>query len=440
MKPPSTHRSIRLSSVSGQLLKPAPRWTLALNALLALGLAAALVWADSAVLDEVTTGQGQVIPASRVQVVQNLEGGIVKAILAKEGEIVEKGQVLFQIDATGFGSSLEERLEKLAGMAAAIVRLQAEVSGTAPEFAAEMLRTRPQLVARERDLYAARRAELVAAIEALNQQAQQKQQEIAEIRSRISFREKDIALTKEAIKVIEPLVRDRLTSRMELIAQQSRLNQAEAELERARIELPKAEAALEEARRKMEEKRQNFRALALTQLNELQTGYAALSQSVKADQDRVERTDVRSPVKGVIKEIKVTTVGQVVRPGVDIAEIVPIEEALLIEADVRPSDIAFLRPGQGAVVKVTAYDFTLYGTLPGKVERISADTIKDEKGNPFYKIRVRTERGYLSLRDERLSIIPGMLVNIDILTGQKTVLQYFLKPIRRVADQALRER
>ncbi len=434
------HRTIRLTSVSGRLLKSAPRWTLALNSILALGIVAALVWADRAVLDEVTTGQGQVVPASRVQVVQNLEGGIVKAILAREGEVVEKGQILFQIDATGFGSSLEERLEKLAGMAAAIVRLQAEISGTAPDFPAEMLRTRPQLVARERDLYAARKAELDAGIDAQLQQVQQKIQEIAEIRSRISFREKDIALTKEAIRVIEPLVRDRLTSRMELITQQARLNQAEAELERGKIELPKAEAALEEARRKIEERRQNFRALALTQLNEIQTSFAALSQSVKADQDRVERTDVRSPVRGVVKEIKVNTVGQIVRPGVDIAEIVPIEEALLIEADVRPSDIAFLRPGQGAVVKVTAYDFTIYGALAGKVERISADTIKDEKGNPFYKIRVRTDRSYLNLKDDRLHIIPGMLVNIDILTGQKTVMQYFLKPIRRVADQALRER
>ncbi len=440
MAQPPAKNLVRVTSVSGRLLKPSPRWAFFLNTSVVVCILALIIWADHATLDEVTSGTGQVIPASRVQFVQNLEGGIVKAIKIRDGEVVERGQVLFQIDATGFGSSLEERLEKLAGMRLTLLRLQAELGGAEPVFPADIVKSHPQLAGRERELYNARKAELDAAVSALTQAAQQKTQEIAEIRSRTTFREKEIVLAKDAIKVIEPLVRDRLTSRLELINLQTKLNQLEAELDRAKIELPKAQAALEEARGKIEEKKQNFRALALTQLNEVQVNYSALSQTVRADMDRVERTEVRSPVRGVIKEIKITTVGQVIKPGSDIAEIIPIEDVLLVEADIRPSDIAFLRPNQEAVVKVTAYDFTVYGSLPGKVERISADTIKDEKGNPFYKIRVRTDRNFLARSSEKLHIIPGMLVQVDILTGEKTVLQYMLKPVRRVADQALRER
>jgi adhesin transport system membrane fusion protein len=439
-KGPASEEGRRITSISADLAKGPRRGAqIAVFALVAT-IAIFLGWAHFAKLDEVTVGLGRVIPASRTQVVQNLEGGIVNEILAREGEVVQKEQVLFRIDSTGFGSTLEEKQEELAGLRAMGARLDAEISGEQPEFPADLRESHPDFVAREQALFEARRQEYQATAETLQQQIEQKRLEIKGYESEIEVTERNLALSEEELALTRPSVREGISSRVELIRLQQRVNELRGKLASARISLDRARSALREAENRLDAHRTGFRSKVQTQLNEVRGRIAALSHTMRAFKDRVERRAVRSPVHGVVQTVNVTTIGQVVTPGMDLAEIIPIEDTLLVEARIRPSDVAFLRPGQRAVVKVTAYDFTVYGTLEGKLERISADTVEDDQGNTYYKINVRTETNHLKSKGERLPIIPGMVVEVNILTGEKSVLQYLLSPIRRMQRQALRER
>ena len=429
-----------ITSVSADLTRPPKRWAHGLLLTIVLAIALFAVWANWATLEEVTRGEGRVVPASKIQKVQNLEGGIVREILTKDGAIVKKGQVILRIDATGFGSTVAERREQLAAMRATIIRLRAEVANRPVKFPAKVIKERPDLVRRELALYRARQRESQAALNTLRQQLRQREQEINETRSRISHAEKGLKLAREELDLTRPLVRRGLTSKVQFLQLQTRVNELEERLAAAKLALPRLVAARSEAEKRIIERRSGDRSKALTQLNEVQARAAALEKAVQADLDKVNRTLVRSPVSGIVKEVKVSTVGQVVKPGDDLVEIVPLNDTLLIEAQIRPADIAFLHPGQKAVVKITAYDFTIYGTLPGKVERISADTVTNDRGESFYKILVRTNKAYLLSGKRKLNIIPGMIAQVDVLTGEKTVLEYIIKPLTRLRHEALRER
>ena len=232
-------------------------------------------------------------------------------------------------------------------------------------------------------------------------------------------------------------------ARVDLVRLERQVADLEGQVNSVRLSIPRAEAALTEAKRRVDEKDATFRSDALGELNQRRNQFAAMAERIQAERDRVTRTEVRSPVRGTIKEVKVNTVGGVIRPGQDLIEIVPLEETLLIEARIRPADIAFLRPGQQAMVKITAYDFSIYGGLRASLEQISADAIKDERGDKsetFFRIRLRTDKNSLGTDEHPLPIIPGMTATVDILTGQKTVLDYLLKPIFKARDRALRER
>jgi adhesin transport system membrane fusion protein len=231
-----------------------------------------------------------------------------------------------------------------------------------------------------------------------------------------------------------------VVSKVELLQLEREVNDLAGELESTRLAVPRIEAALQEAERRIDERRLNFRAEAQRELTAVQAEATALAEAITAAADQVKRTAVRSPVRGTIKRLLVTTVGGVVQPGEDLVEIVPLEDSLLVEAQVRPADIAFLHPGQPAKVKVTAYDFSIYGGLDGVVEEISADTITDDRGESFYRIRVRTAENALEHNGRTLPIIPGMTTQVDILTGEKTVMDYLLKPILKAKERALRER
>ena len=383
---------------------------------------------------------GQVIPASKIKVVQNLEGGIVSAILTKDGALVKEGQVLLRIDPTGFGARLNESLGRQAGMQTTLTRLRAESDGTEPDFDDELVAQWPDLVARELTLFLSRRDSLRASLSAFNELVLQRSQEIKELRNQIRVVGRSLALAQEELELMRPAVAEGIVSRVELFRTESRVNDLDGQLSSAKLSLPRIRATLAEAKQRLEERESQFRSEALLERNAIEVELSAMTETIGAEQDRVARTDVRSPVDGIIKEIKVTTIGQVVQPGLDLVEIVPLDDSLLIEAEVRPADIAFLRPGQPAVVKLTAYDFTLYGTLDGKLERISADTIEDEQGERFFKILVRTQRNFLGEESAGNSILPGMVAQVDVITGKKTVLQYITSPLLRVQGQALRER
>ncbi len=402
--------------------------------------AAMFFWADNAILDEVTTGTGKVIPSSQVQVVQNLEGGIVKEILVGEGQVVKKGQILVRIDDTGFAATFGETQAKKDALRAAIARLTAEIDDRPLEFPETLVQQRPDLVRSERTLYDLRRAELRSQIAVLEQQAAQRRQDLTELQSRLGQLKRSFDLANEELELTRPLIAGGAVSRVEVLRLEREVNDLKGDLDTATLSVPRARAALDEVSRRISEKRAIFRAEAQRELNDRRASLAVIGESITAARDRVVRADVRSPVHGTVKRLLVATIGGVVRPGMDIVEIVPLEDTLLVEARIRPTDIAFLRPGQAAMVKVTAYDFSIYGGLKATVEQISADTITDDRGESFFKIRVRTDRSYLGSLDKPLPIISGMTATVDILTGSKSVLDYLLKPILKARYNALRER
>lgn len=408
---------------------------------LALFLTVVIVWASWASLDEVTVGEGKVIPARKLQVVQNLEGGIIKDILVREGDQVEKDQTLILIDDTGFASNYGESRVKSLNLMAAVARLTAEVEGTQLAFPKELMTERPDFAETERANYIARQNSQKAELATLRQQLMQRQNELIELRSRMQKLERSYQLLLEELKTTAPLVETGAIARVEVLRLERQVNETKGDLDGTRLAIPRAEAAIEEIKGRIRERESAFKADAFKELTQRRGELAGVSEAIMGVKDRMERTDVRSPVRGIVQQIKVRTVGGVVRPGMDLVEIVPLDETLLVEARVRPSDIAFIHPGQAATVKLTAYDFSIYGGINGKVEKISADTVPDEKtGEGFYLIQVRTETTQLKNGPENLPIIPGMVASVDVLTGKKTVLDYLLKPFLKTKERAFRER
>ncbi|MGH1479088.1 MAG: HlyD family type I secretion periplasmic adaptor subunit [Geminicoccales bacterium] len=397
-------------------------------------------WASFATLDEVTRGEGRVIPSSQVQVVQNLEGGIVAELMIVEGQIVERGDILLRINNVKAASDFKGARQRYFALLGSIARLRAEIGETGIEFPIELLNEAKRVAIDETALFNARQASLESELEILRNQANQRDQEVAELENKLKQLARSAKLADEELEITAPLAAKRVVSKVDLLRLQRQVNDLKGELESSRLSLPRVKLAQREAHRRIEERFLSFRAEAQRELNTVQTEAASLAELVAADADRVHRTDVRSPVRGTIKSLLVNTVGGVVQPGQDLVEIVPLEDNLLVEARIRPADIAFLRPRQDAVVKVTAYDFSIYGGLNAEVENISADTITDDRGESFFRVRVRTKDNTLRKAGEALPIIPGMTTQVDVLTGQKTVLDYLLKPILRVRDQALRER
>ncbi|MDO8263419.1 MAG: HlyD family type I secretion periplasmic adaptor subunit [Gallionella sp.] len=362
-------------------------------------LALAAIWAHFAVLDEITSGLGKVIPSSQVQTIQNLEGGILSELSVHEGDVVKKDQMLLRIDDTKFASSYKEGRARYLALLAANARLQAQTTGSQPVFSQELHDEAAESVKIESSLFDSQMKSLDAAMDSV----------------RRSYK-----LAKEELDRTKPLVKKGAVSEVEILRLQRQVNDLLGQVE---------------------DKRNKFRADAQSQLNNNQLDIAGLEQTNISSADRVSRTIVRSPVHGVIKKIHVVTIGGIIQPGMDIMEIVPIEENLLIEAKVRPADIAFLRPGQDATVKITAYDFSIYGGIRGKLEHISADTIIDDKqGESYFLIRVRTDSNFIQSGDKQLPIIPGMTASVEILTGKKSVLSYLLKPFLKAKEKALRER
>lgn len=399
-----------------------------------------IVWARYAVLDVVTRGEGRVIPSSRVQVIQNLEGGILSELLVREGDIVEKGAPLVRIDNQMTESAYKEARSQYLSLWANIVRLEAELEGEELSFPQEILAEATAAVADQRALYAARQEQLAMQAAVLRAQAQQRQQEIEEMRSRREQLVRGVGLAKEERDMAAPLVEKGLMPRLDLLRIEREISNLEGDLRTIKLSIPRAQAALQEANKRIQELALSFRAQALEQLNVHRAELKSLEEMIIAGKDRVTRAVVRSPVHGTIKEIKKNTIGSVIKPGEDILEIVPLGDTLVVEARIRPADIAFLQPGQPAVVKVTAYDFSIYGGLNAKLEEISADTITDERDNSFYRVRLRTEVNTLVKDGQELPIIPGMTATVEILTGKKSVLDYLLKPILKAKERALKER
>ncbi|WP_313409771.1 HlyD family type I secretion periplasmic adaptor subunit [Stutzerimonas kunmingensis] len=429
-----------LPEVRKALIEDAPRLVrLTIWGLVAFVLFLVL-WAHFAIVDEVTRGEGKAIPSSRLQKIQNLEGGIVAELFVREGQIVEAGDPLLRLDDTRFASNVGETEADRLALAARVERLSAEVEGRDLAMPEHVLRDAPNLADSERALFESRRDQLRDEIGGLEEQLAQRRQEVREMSSKQEQFRSSLALLRKEIAMSEPLVSSGAISPVEVL----RLKRAEVEsrgqLDATTLALPRANAAIKEIESKIGETRGRFRSEALTQLNEARTELSKLKSTGKALEDRVRRTLVTSPVRGVVQQMLVSTIGGVIQPGSDIVEIVPLDDTLLVEAKVRPQDIAFLHPGQEAMVKFSAYDFTVYGGLKAELEHISADSITDEDGNSFFLIHLRTDKSHLGSDEKPLLIIPGMMASVDIITGHKSVLSYLLKPIIRAKAEALRER
>lgn len=402
--------------------------------------AVALIWANWAQLDEVTAGVGQVIPSSQVQVVQNLEGGIVSEILVHDGDRVEKGQVLLRIDDTRFASSLREAKQKYNALRLRKARLYAEANAIDMAIPDDLEQAAPDMVGDERKLYTARAEQLANNRKILQAQVRQREQELNEAKAKQKHLQRSLTLLSKELKMTEPLVDAGAISKVDVLRLRRQVNDQQGDLESVRLSIPRLRSQLEEIRKKADEVELSFRAKAREELSDVVSELSQIQESNVALQDRVKRTLVRSPMRGTVKQVLVSTVGGVVQPGMDLVEIVPSDDSLLVEAKVTPRDIGFIGPGQEAVVKITAYDYSIYGGLKGKVEQISADSIQDEEGRSYYLVRVRTERNHLGSEANPLPIISGMQAEVDILTGKKSVLQYLLKPVLKAQQRALRER
>ncbi len=401
----------------------------------------AIIWANFAMLDEVTRGSGKTIPSSYIQVVQNLEGGILADILVKEGELVEKGQALLKLKEVRFSSSFNETKLKYYELLSKVARLTAEINKTELVVPEEVMEKTPNIANNSKQLLESRQHELKVNKRILEEQIRQKKQDLIEIKSRSGQLTRSYKLLKEELDISKPLVAEGAMSKVEILRLQRSVNDLKGELTSTRLSMPRLESFIDEAKGKLSELEIRFRTKAIEELNQAKAELGRTTESVMALEDRVTRTRVLSPVKGTIKRLKVTTIGGVVQPGMDLVEIVPFEDQLLIEAEVRPADIAFLHPGLKAMVKLTAYDYSIYGGLEAELEHISADTITNkEDDKSYYLIRLRTSKNYLEKKGERLNIIAGMTADVDILTGKKSVLDYLLKPILKAKQRALKER
>jgi membrane fusion protein, adhesin transport system len=381
-------------------------------------LVSALIWAHFAVLDEVKRGAGRVVPSRQMQVVQSLEGGIVSAIEVRDGDIVRQDQVLVRIADTKFASELGEVTERRGAMTARVTRLEAELKGLAkPNFADELRRTAPGAVQAETSVFETRARKLADDIDVLTQQE-------TRLTETLTLLNREVELTRR-------LYEQKVVPEIEWLRPTRQATEMRGQLAETQARKVNVKTA--------------FRSQADEDLAKSRGDLAVLDENIKSAQDRVRRADLKSPVYGIVNKVNVTTIGAVVQPGASLMEIVPLEDTLLVEGRIRPQDIAFIRPNQDAVVKISAYDSNVYGSLKGKVERISADTIAEDKGakeekETFYRVTVRTETNHLGTAENPLPIIPGMIATVEVLTGHKTVLDYMIKPARMLRDEALRER
>lgn len=399
-----------------------------------------VLWAAWADIDEVTHGQGQVVSAQRTQIIENFEGGILEAVLVTEGQTVEKDAPLVRINNETGASQYRDALGKSYESRIAIIRLSAVLAGKEPVFDQELQEKAPQIIADQLALHEARRAQYMAELDALQENYKQKMRDVEEQNKRKSQLEESLALVLEQLALQKSLVERQLYSRIEFLNQKQKSVTMKGDLDALGTSIPKAEAAAQEALQKYTFRQAEIRGLVAEEINKRRAELGSLQESIAAGGDRVARAEIRAPMRSVVKRIILNTVGGVVKPGEPILELVPLGDTLLVEVRVRPADIAFIHSKQKALVKITAYDFSIYGGLEGEVEQISADTIEDHKGESYYLVKVRTNKNAISYRGHDLPIIPGMICTTDILTGKKSILDFLLKPILKSKENALRER
>jgi adhesin transport system membrane fusion protein len=402
-----------------------------------ISMALFIMWMAVAEVDEITKGEGKVIPTSQIQVLQSLDGGIVVELNVKEGQVVDAGQMLLRVDPTRFESSVRENRSQYLALSTKVARLRALAEGLPFVPPPEVLVEDPKTAQDEQRLYESARSNVAALVSIAREQLVQRQQELSEMRVKREQASQAYDLTARELAVTKPLINSGAVSEVELLRLERDTSRFRGERDMAAAQILRSQAAMAEASRKIEEVELNARNEVRKELADSMAKLNAFVEGGVGLADKVKHAAIRSPVKGKVKRLLVNTVGGVVQPGRDLVEIVPLDDALILEAKVAPKDIAFLHPGQPAIVKFTAYDFSTYGGLEAKLEHIGADSITDERGNTFFLVKVRTIRSSLGAN---LPILPGMVAEVDIITGQKSILAYLLKPVLKAKQAALTER
>ena len=429
-----------MHSLSGAVLEVAPTRLRFVLYFWVIAIFVFLLWAKFALIDEITRGDGEIIPSGENQIIQNLEGGIVEEILVSDGQEVKKGQVLIRIDNQKSKSSFTSNEIKANALEAKITRLRAEAEGKKFLVSPELMEKVPTIVENEKSLYITNKRQLNSKLSGLEEKLLQKKQELSEAESQLGHLKSSYRMIKAEVRMTKPMVAKGVRSKIDFLKLQREENEVGSKYDSTKQSIPRLESAIKEVQNSIDEVNYMFKGDAKVKMNEAVSELRALQETSTALEDEVSRTVVRSPMDGIVQRLFVHTVGGVIKPGADIMEIVPSGQNLLVEVKIKPSDIAFIYFGQKAIVKFSAYDFAIYGGLDGKVVLISADTEKDQKDNVFYKVRIQTDKNYLTRNKERLRIIPGMTVSVDIITGQKSVLDYILKPILKTKQYTFTER
>jgi len=398
------------------------------------------IWAYFAQIDEIARGNGEIIPSGENQMIQNLEGGIVEDILVKEGQSVKKGQILIKINNEKSKSSFSSNSIKADSLEAKIIRLRAEAAGKKFIVDPEIKKRIPTYIENEKSLYMTNLQQLNSRLNSLREKLKQKKQELSEAQTNLAHLKESSRMIAREVKMTKPMVLKGVRSKIDFLKLQREANEIEGKYFTTKKSVPRLRSAIKEVKSTINETTLEFQSDAKEKLNETIAQYQGLRANSTALEDQVFRTVVRSPMNGIVQNLFVHTIGGVIRPGENIMEIVPSDETLLVEVKIKPSDIAFIYYGQKAIVKFSAYDFSIYGGLDGEVVVISPDTIKDEKGNVFYTVRIKTDKNSLERHGKKLKIIPGMTVTVDIITGQKSVLDYILKPILKTKQYTFTER
>ncbi len=399
-----------------------------------------LTWSFFAQLDETALATGQVVPQGKVKVIQHLEGGIIEQLFVAEGDTVKEGDRLLQLNLASTGSNKEELLVRLDSQLLVRARLLAEADGSELRFPDDVAKRRPTLVASQRQAYEARKRELNSQTTVLKEQVKQKELEVQELTAKIKAVTRNHKLASERLKMSKSLLSEGLTAKMAHLELEAEVESLDGEMKSLAPSLPKAKAAVAEVKQRLAESELKFRREAREELGKTEQEIARVQELLQRATEVGSRAEIKSPIDGIVKNLKFTTIGGVVRPGDPIMEIVPTGEQLVVQAKLSPTDRGYVTEGQSTMVKISTYDFARYGGLKGTVIQVAPDTSTDEQGQPFFRVIVQTEKNYLGESEGSLPIVPGMQATVEIHTGKKSVMDYLVKPVLKLKEEAFRER
>ena len=399
-----------------------------------------IIWASIAKIDEIARGSGKVVPNGQNQIIQNLEGGIVSEILVKEGESVEKDQILIKISNEKSNSTVASNELKALYLQAQIKRLESELKREVFTFENSDNEQLNDFLNNENELYLTNKKQLESKVSILKEQIKQKENESKDARQTIEHLRFSVNAISKEVEMTKPMVDRGIRSQVDFLKLQREQSDAKQKLQSVMLSIPKIESEILEINKKIDETYQMNDSQTREKLNETVSALKDLEANATASTDQVLRTIVKSPSNGIVQKLHINTIGGAIKPAQDLIEIVPTDYKLIVEVKVLPKDIAFIYQGQKAIVKFSAYDFSIYGGLNGNVINISPDTITEKDDKTFYIVRIETEKNHIAYKNKQMKIIPGMVADVDIMTGKKTILDYILKPILKTKQYTFTER